>query len=239
MTERILEERGGLTTTKYRYHWQTGSGKLIKRWDNAPHHPEIDTFPDHLQLLLQRNLHLQWHLQRNLQRNHQWMLSNQSLNSANLPAMRTMTVYLENAIMASALTTIRKCALATNALTLGSALVTAVMQLALVRFAWRRLNSVIQDAMKTLTVNLESALKELALTIIIKCALATNALTLGSVQVVAVMQLAMEKNVWQSLIREVDAMKRVIASPTLVKETKLEGNGTAGRQYIGDTVREN
>jgi hypothetical protein len=48
ITERILEERGGLTTTKYRYHWQTGSGKLIKRWDNAPHHPEIDTFPDHL-----------------------------------------------------------------------------------------------------------------------------------------------------------------------------------------------
>lgn len=48
ITERILEEIGGLTTTKYRYHWQTGSGKLIKRWDNAPHHPEIDTFPDHL-----------------------------------------------------------------------------------------------------------------------------------------------------------------------------------------------
>ena len=48
ITERILEERAGLTTTKYRYHWQTGSGKLIKRWDNAPHHPEIDTFPDHL-----------------------------------------------------------------------------------------------------------------------------------------------------------------------------------------------
>ena len=48
ITERILEERGELTTTKYRYHLQTGSGKLIKRWDNAPHHPEIDTFPDHL-----------------------------------------------------------------------------------------------------------------------------------------------------------------------------------------------
>jgi hypothetical protein len=48
ITERILEETGRLTTTKYRYHWQTGSGKLIKRWDNAPHHPEIDTFPDHL-----------------------------------------------------------------------------------------------------------------------------------------------------------------------------------------------
>jgi hypothetical protein len=31
ITERILEERGGLTATKYRYHWQAGSGKLIKR----------------------------------------------------------------------------------------------------------------------------------------------------------------------------------------------------------------
>jgi hypothetical protein len=48
ITERILEETGRLTTTKYRYHRQTESGKLIKRWDNAPHHPEIDTFPDHL-----------------------------------------------------------------------------------------------------------------------------------------------------------------------------------------------
>jgi hypothetical protein len=48
ITERILEEGGRLITTKYRYHWQSGSGKLIKRWDNAPHHPEIDTFPDHL-----------------------------------------------------------------------------------------------------------------------------------------------------------------------------------------------
>lgn len=24
------------------------SGRLIKRWDNAPHHPELDTFPHHL-----------------------------------------------------------------------------------------------------------------------------------------------------------------------------------------------
>ncbi|GEM_PF-191725 len=33
---------------KYRYHYQDENGALIKRWDNAKHHPEIDTFPDHI-----------------------------------------------------------------------------------------------------------------------------------------------------------------------------------------------
>ncbi len=33
---------------KYRFHLQTAKGKLIVRWDNAPHHPEIETHPDHL-----------------------------------------------------------------------------------------------------------------------------------------------------------------------------------------------
>lgn len=48
LTERIIEERGKFNTTKYRFHWQNKSGELIKRWDNAPHHPEINSFPDHL-----------------------------------------------------------------------------------------------------------------------------------------------------------------------------------------------
>jgi len=48
LTERLVEEQGQLSVTKYRFHWQTETGKLIKRWDNAPHHPEIATFPDHL-----------------------------------------------------------------------------------------------------------------------------------------------------------------------------------------------
>ena len=33
---------------KYRYHFQTGQDQFIARWDNAPHHPEIATHPDHL-----------------------------------------------------------------------------------------------------------------------------------------------------------------------------------------------
>ena len=48
MSERLVEMRGVMTTTKYRYHWQDRTGRLHKRWDNAPHHPEIATFPDHL-----------------------------------------------------------------------------------------------------------------------------------------------------------------------------------------------
>jgi hypothetical protein len=48
MTERVLEVRGTLAVTKYRHYWQNSNGKLIKRWDNAPHHPAIETFPPHL-----------------------------------------------------------------------------------------------------------------------------------------------------------------------------------------------
>lgn len=32
----------------YSYHWQTSDGTLVKRWDNVPHHPELNSFPDHL-----------------------------------------------------------------------------------------------------------------------------------------------------------------------------------------------
>ena len=36
-----------LTRPKYRYHLQTSDGELLSRWDNAPHHPAVSTFPDH------------------------------------------------------------------------------------------------------------------------------------------------------------------------------------------------
>ena len=32
---------------KYRYHLQRDDGTLIVRWDNAPHHREVETFPHH------------------------------------------------------------------------------------------------------------------------------------------------------------------------------------------------
>lgn len=34
-------------TRKYSYHWQDAQGICIVRWDNAPHHQAISTFPFH------------------------------------------------------------------------------------------------------------------------------------------------------------------------------------------------
>ena len=31
----------------YAYHWQAKNGHIIMRWDNAPHHPNLETFPHH------------------------------------------------------------------------------------------------------------------------------------------------------------------------------------------------
>ncbi len=36
-----------LVRPKYRYHLQAADGTLVSRWDNAPHHREIATHPDH------------------------------------------------------------------------------------------------------------------------------------------------------------------------------------------------
>lgn len=36
-----------VTRPKYRYHLQTSEGQLVSRWDNATHHHDIATFPDH------------------------------------------------------------------------------------------------------------------------------------------------------------------------------------------------
>lgn len=38
--------RGQPTVLRYRFQRQT-AGKLIARWNNAPHHPEVETFPHH------------------------------------------------------------------------------------------------------------------------------------------------------------------------------------------------
>ena len=35
----------GVQTLTYRIHWQRDDGRLRRRWDNAPHHQEIATFP--------------------------------------------------------------------------------------------------------------------------------------------------------------------------------------------------
>jgi hypothetical protein len=36
-----------LNRPKYRYHLQSSSHELVTRWDNAPHHRSVSTFPHH------------------------------------------------------------------------------------------------------------------------------------------------------------------------------------------------
>jgi Family of unknown function (DUF6516) len=48
LTERIEVRARAIVVTKYRHHWQDHTGRLIKRWDNAPHYPHVPSFPHHL-----------------------------------------------------------------------------------------------------------------------------------------------------------------------------------------------
>jgi hypothetical protein len=41
--------------SKYAYYWLTGNGELIQGWDNAPHHPQVSTYPHHSHRLNQVN----------------------------------------------------------------------------------------------------------------------------------------------------------------------------------------
>ena len=36
-----------LVKSEYAYHFQTADSRLIFRYDNAPHHPELSGFPEH------------------------------------------------------------------------------------------------------------------------------------------------------------------------------------------------
>ncbi len=42
-----VTEAVGESWREYSYHWQR-QGKLIKRWDNAPHHKGLPNFPHHI-----------------------------------------------------------------------------------------------------------------------------------------------------------------------------------------------
>jgi len=32
----------------YRFHFMDENNQLVKRWDNSPHHDDVETFPDHV-----------------------------------------------------------------------------------------------------------------------------------------------------------------------------------------------
>lgn len=46
--EHVVMEEAIPTRETYRYHYQTAEGDLVKRWDNAPHHRQLPTFPHHV-----------------------------------------------------------------------------------------------------------------------------------------------------------------------------------------------
>lgn len=45
--EVIIFRDGQIIKLRYAYHYQDEAGKLIFRYDNAPHHPTISTYPHH------------------------------------------------------------------------------------------------------------------------------------------------------------------------------------------------
>lgn len=45
-----IYKKAAKNDNKYAYHWQTKTGKLITRWDNAPHYPKLETQPHHKHL---------------------------------------------------------------------------------------------------------------------------------------------------------------------------------------------
>jgi hypothetical protein len=45
-----LKQDAKLQVKIYKYHWQDNRNRLIKRWDNAPHFPDLERFPDHIHM---------------------------------------------------------------------------------------------------------------------------------------------------------------------------------------------
>lgn len=47
ISEAIILKKGRIEWLSYRYHYQSSDGKVIFRYDNTPHHPEVATHPEH------------------------------------------------------------------------------------------------------------------------------------------------------------------------------------------------
>ena len=46
-TTLYIKEYSDTVERNYSYHWQKENGALIIRWDNAPFHSEVNTYPHH------------------------------------------------------------------------------------------------------------------------------------------------------------------------------------------------
>ncbi len=50
-SEYVAADGNQLRTLKYRHQWMDESQtRLIRRWDNVPHFPQISSFPDHVHI---------------------------------------------------------------------------------------------------------------------------------------------------------------------------------------------
>ncbi|MFP4395209.1 MAG: DUF6516 family protein [Anaerolineales bacterium] len=47
VVEKLVVETYTIFKSRYAYHYQDADNSTIFRYDNAPHHPEINTFPHH------------------------------------------------------------------------------------------------------------------------------------------------------------------------------------------------
>lgn len=46
-TTLFIREYASEEDYSYSYHWQGENSQLLIRWDNAPHHPQLITYPHH------------------------------------------------------------------------------------------------------------------------------------------------------------------------------------------------
>jgi len=46
--EYVAESGGHISLLKYSFHWQDAQGRLRRRWDNAPHYPNLPNAPHHV-----------------------------------------------------------------------------------------------------------------------------------------------------------------------------------------------
>lgn len=53
---RVTEQWDGELLIRYSYYWLTSENELKVGWDNAPHHTQVDTYPDHKHVERQQNL---------------------------------------------------------------------------------------------------------------------------------------------------------------------------------------
>ncbi len=48
---------GEIVVATYSYHWADANQRLIRRWDNAFHHPTLPNFPHHIHMDAEESVH--------------------------------------------------------------------------------------------------------------------------------------------------------------------------------------